>query len=214
MDREEQTTVNVIKRVSDSAGYRGVIKNQTLAARRDAEDIVAEARQEADAIVQNAVREAEQVLDEAYREGIERSLAEFETHLIEIREIRSNVLQDAERDLLTLAVRIAEKILGKELTSNKKTITDIVSTALRNARQREKVTVFVNPADLGAITSEGEKFSSNERIRILDFVADPSVPAGGCVIETEVGKIDARLETQFKVIENALLSQSDGGENI
>jgi type III secretion protein L len=214
MDLEEQTAVNVIKRAPDSAGYRGVIKNQTLAARRDAEDITAHARLEAETIIQNAAKEAERVLDEAYCEGIEKSLAEFERHLIAIREIRSNVLRDAERDLLTLSVRIAEKILGKELILNKKTIIDIVSTALRNARQREKVTVFVNPSDLGTVTSEGEKYLSEEKIRILDFVADPSVPAGGCVIETEVGKIDARLEIQFKVIENALLSQSDGGENI
>lgn len=214
MDREQQTNANVIKRVPDSAGYRGVIKNQTLAAQRDAEDILARARLEADMIVQNAVKKAERVLDEAYREGTERSLAEFEKHLIEIREIRSNVLRDAERDLLTLAVRIAEKILGNELTSNKKTITDIVSTALRNARQQEKVTVFVNPSDLGTVTTEVEKFSSAQKIRVLDFVADPSVPAGGCVIETEVGKIDARLETQFNVIEGALLGRSEGGENI
>lgn len=214
MDREEQTAVNVIKRVSDGSGYRAVIKNQTLAARRDAEDIVTQARQEAETIIQNAIKEAELVLDEAYREGTERALTEFEKHLLDIREIRANVLLNAERDLLTLSVRIAEKILGKELTSNKKAVADIVSTALRNARQREKVTVFVNPSDLATVTSEGEKFSSNEKIRLLDFVADPSVPVGGCVIETEVGKIDARLETQFKVIENALLSQSDGGAGI
>lgn len=212
MELEEQTTVNVIKAVPDGGAYRGVIKNQTIVAKRDAEDILAQARFEADAIVQNAVKEAERVLEEAYLEGIEKSLAEFESRLLEIRVIRSNVLLDAERDLLTLAVRIAEKILGKELTSNKKAIADIVSTALRNARQQEKVTVFVNPSDLEVVAGEREKFSSDERIRLLDFVADPAVPAGGCVIETEVGKIDARLETQFKVIENALVARAAGGE--
>ena len=209
MEREEQTTVNVIKRVPGGAGSRGVIKNQTLAARRDAESIVDEARLEADRIIQNAGKEAERVLENAYREGIERSLAEFEKQLFEIREIRLNVFRDAERDLLQLAVRIAEKILGNELTSNKKAITDIVSTALRNARQRERVTVSVNPDDLARLDREAETFSSDERIRVLNFVADPAVPVGGCVIETEVGKIDALLETQFKVIENALLSQFD-----
>lgn len=213
MGTNEQTAVNVIKRMSDGAGYRGVIKNQTIAAKRDAEDILTQARFEADSILQNAAKEAERVLAEAHREGLERALTEFEKNLIEIREIRSNVLHNAERDLLTLAVRIAGKILGKELNSNKKAIIDIVSTALKNARQQEKVTIFVNPSDLGAVSGEREKFSSDEKIRLLDFVADPAVEAGGCVIETEVGKIDARLETQLKVIENALLGQADGGEN-
>src|SRR3989337_3819563 len=107
MDRQEQTTVNVMKRVSDNAGNRGVIKNQTLAARRDAEDIVAQARKEAEAIIQNAVKKAELVLDKAYREGTERALTEFETDLIAIREIRSNVMADIERDPLSLPVLLA-----------------------------------------------------------------------------------------------------------
>src|SRR5688572_1460228 len=117
MDRQEQTTVNVIKRVSDNTGNRGVIKNQTLAARRDAEDIVAQARSEAETIIQNAVKKAELVLDKAYREGTERALTDYEKDLIAIREIRSRVMADVERDLLSLSVRIAEKIVGRELTS-------------------------------------------------------------------------------------------------
>lgn len=212
MESKERSAINVIKQMPDGGALRGVIKNQTIAARREADDILARARLEAEAIVENALEEAEGVRAHAYQEGIEKALAEFEKPLIEIREIRSNVLQSAERDLLALSVRIAEKILGKELSSNKKAITDIVATALRNARQMEKVTVFVNPADLGTVTGERDKFSSDARIRLLDFAADPAVPAGGCVIETEVGRIDARLETQFKVIEQALLSRSDSGE--
>lgn len=214
MELEEQTAANVIKRASNGTAYRGVIKNQTIAARHEAKEIVAQALLEAETIIQNAGAEAERVLAEAHREGLEKALSEFEQHLFEIREIRTNVLDDVERDLLKLSVRIAEKIIGKELAADKRTVTNIVSTALKHARQREKVTVSVNPSDLAAISEESEKFSSSERIRILDFVADPSVPAGGCVIETEVGKIDARLETQLKVIENALISQAAGGENL
>ncbi len=213
-DQKNETSVNVIKRVSGGAARSGVIKNQAIAATQVAEDILARARSEADSIINDAAIKAEQVLDEAYRKGIERSLAEFEKHLIEIREIRANVMRDTEQDLVTLAVRIAEKILGKELTLDKSAITEIVTTALRNARQRDVVTVFVNPTDLKTVTKERERYSSDERIRLLDFVADPAVPAGGCVIETEVGKIDARLETQFKVIESALLSQVDNNGTI
>lgn len=211
MEREEQTTANVVKRAPNGNGlngHRSVIKNQTIAARQEADEIVAQARLEAETIIKDALTKSEEVLDDAYREGLEKALAEFEKHLIDIKEIRSNVLRDAERDLLTLSVRIAGKILGKELSANKKGITDIVSAALKHARQQERVTVSVNPAELTTIKDQAEKFSADEKIRVLDFVADPSVPAGGCVIETEVGKIDARLETQLKVIENALLRQA------
>jgi type III secretion protein L len=213
MKIEQQPTANVIKRPSNGDATRGVIKNQTIAARHEAEHILALARAKADAIIRDAAEEAERIRDEAYRDGAEKSLAEFEKHLLDAREIRSNVMNDVERDVLSLSVRIAEKILGGELASNKKAITGIVSAALTNARQREKVTVSVNPADLEIVAAESEKYSSDTKIRFLDFVADPSVPAGGCVIETEVGKIDALLETQFKAIEMALLDRSESERN-
>ena len=209
MDAEKQAAMNLIKGISDGAGRRGVIKNQTIAARQEAEDIVSRARGEAESIVTDARGEAESIREAAHREGVERALAEFEDHLVDIREIRSNVLRDAERDLLKLSVRIAEKILGTELTTNKAAIGDIVSTALRNARQRETVTILVNPSDLETLNAVRGKLPPDPGVQFLDFVADPAVAAGGCVIETEVGKIDARLETQLKVIESSLLRRAE-----
>lgn len=214
VDREIESPVNVIKRVADGDVDRGVIKNQAIAARQAAEQIVARAQAEADAIVRDAKAESVRVLEEAYGEGLERALTEFEKDLFAIREVRENVMQGAEDDLIKLAVKIAEKIVGNELTSSKNAVVDIISTALKNARQREKVTVFVNPSDLKLVTAHAEKFSSEQKIRMLDFVADPTVDAGGCVIETEVGKIDAQLKTQLSVIENSLLNQAEGERNI
>ena len=110
MEREEQTIQNVVKRVSNgngTNGHRAVIKNQTIAAKQEADEIVAQARLEAETIIKNALTKSEEVLDDAYREGLEKALAEFEQHLIDVKEIRSKVLRDAERDLLTLSVRIA-----------------------------------------------------------------------------------------------------------
>lgn len=214
MDVKQQTTAKVIKGESNGLPVRGVVKNQTIAAKIEAEEIVAEARRTANDILQKAVNQAEKLRENAYREGVEKSLAEFEKHLLDVREIRSNVMTEVERDLLSLSVRIAEKILGGELASSKKTVLGIVAAALTNARQREKVTVLVNPSDLDAVAAESERFSTDMKIRFLDFVSDPSIPAGGCIIETEVGKIDALLETQFKAIELALLDRSESEETV
>lgn len=213
MEREEQTPANVIKRPPGTTGLRGVVKNQTIAALREAEEIVARARAEGDEIRREALEEAERVREAAYREGFEKALAEFTEHLINIKEIRVNALMDAERDLLRLSVRIAEKILGRELDADKGAIGDIVKAALHNARQQEKISVLVNPSDLEAAAEAYERFSKEGRNRNIDFVADPSVDAGGCVIETEVGRIDAGLETQLKVIESALLKQAEAEEH-
>jgi len=81
---------------------------------------------------------------------------------------------------------------------------------LQNARQQEKLIIRVNPTNLALIESEIGNFTSGGRTRFLDFVADPRVSIGGCLIESEVGTIDAQLETQFRILERVLLAQSEG----
>ena len=214
MSQELQNIGNLIKGGGQkTAGNSGVkqrvVKNQIVSAQREAARILEEAEDFAAEIRREAEAEAENLKAEAFREGTENALTEFERNLIETREIREKVWRDSEKDLLRLAVRLAERIVGREIEKDDKTIIEIISTALQNARQQEKLTVRVNPKDLPTIEKKTERFSSG-RIQFIDFVADPRVASSGCLIESEVGTIDARLETQLRVLERALLSQSEG----
>ena len=214
MSQEFQNTGNLIKGGGPkNAGSLGVkqkvVKNQIVSAQREAARILEEAEEFAAEIRREAEAQAENLKREAYLEGTENALTEFERNLIESREIREKVWRETEKDLLRLAVRLAERIVGREIEKDDKTIIEIISTALQNARQQEKLTVRVNPKDLPAIEKQTERFSSG-RIQFIDFVADPRVASSGCLIESEVGTIDARLETQLRVLERALLSQSEG----
>lgn len=201
------------RKVSESFPVRQkVIKNQIVSAREEATRILEEAEEFASELRREAREDAENLRAEAYREGNQTALAEFENNLFEVREIRERVWRETEKDLLRLAVRLAEKIVGREIKKDSKTVIDIVSAALQNARQQEKITVRVNPADLPTVEAQMERFSNAARVRFLDFTADPRVSVGGCLIESEVGTIDARLETQLRVLERALVSQSEGEE--
>ncbi len=214
MSQELQNIGNLIKsggRKADgnSSVKQKVVKNQIVSAQREAARILEEAEDFAAEIRREAESAAEILRAEAFREGTENALTEFERNLIESREIREKVWRETEKDLLRLAVRLAERIVGREIEKDDKTIVEIISTALQNARQQEKLTVRVNPKDLPTIEKQTERFSSG-RIQFIDFVADPRVASSGCLIESEVGSIDARLETQLRVLERALLSQSEG----
>ncbi|MER3427746.1 MAG: HrpE/YscL family type III secretion apparatus protein [Pyrinomonas sp.] len=206
--------VKVIKRDvnwSDGEG-RPVIKRVIVEARAEARRIVEEATREAELIREEALAEAERIRETARREAQEGALAELHELLINARERREAAIVQAERDLLRLAVRIAEKIIGRELRTDPAAIADIVATALRHARQQEMLTVRVNPADAALVQRERERIDPMGRARFLDVVADPRIASGGCVIETESGTIDARLETQLRALERALLAQAVGEE--
>jgi type III secretion protein L len=215
MSQEIQNVGNLIKgsgrKLPGNLGVKQkIVKNQIVSAQKEAAQILEEAEEFAAEIRREALTEAENLKTEAYREGTENALTEFERHLLETREIRERVWRETEKDLLRLAVRLAEKIVGREINKDDKTIVDIISTALQNARQQEKLTVRVNPKDLPTVEREAEKFALGGRVQFIDFVADPRVASSGCLIESEVGTIDARLETQLRVLERALLSQSEG----
>ena len=217
MNQKFNGTDNLIKRQARKPAVSApvlnaskVVKNQIVAARAEAGRILEEAGEFADRVRREAIEETANLREQAYAEGMKKALAEFEQNLLEAAEIRERVWRETEKDLLRLAVRLAEKIIGREIKTEKRTVNDIVAAALQNARQQEKLTVRVNPSDLSLIEEEREKFLPSGRAQFIDFVADPRVSSGGCLIESEVGTIDARLETQLRVLKRALLAQSEG----
>lgn len=183
----------------------GVVKRHLVDARAEARRLLSEAQSEAERLHREALDGAQGIRDAAYREGYENSLADLNQHLLEARERRDKALIEVERDVLRLAVRLTEKIIGREIARDEGAIADIVGTALRQARRDEALTVRVNPADLPATQTHRDRIDPTGRARFLDFVTDPQVKRGGCLIESESGTIDAQLDTQLRALERALL---------
>jgi type III secretion protein L len=205
---------NIIKRGAGAvAEARAVVKRPVVEALAEARRIRSEAEAEARALREGAERAARELREAAYQEGREAALTEFAQLLLDARERRDAAVTSAERDLLSLAVKLAEKIIGREVERDPATLADIVASALRHARQNEALTVRLNPADLPAVEAHRARLDPAGRARFLDLVADPRVGPGGCVIESESGTVDARLETQLRVLERALLARAagDGG---
>ncbi|HET6976016.1 MAG TPA: type III secretion system stator protein SctL [Pyrinomonadaceae bacterium] len=195
---------------TNKSGGSSITKRQIVDARAEAIRILAQAENDAAAIRYQAESIAREARENAYREGSEAALYEWQDLLLEAREEREQALTGVERDVLRLAVKIAEKILGRELARDKKAVADIVATALRQARRNEMITLRVNPTDLPVVEQHRQRFEHLGRNQFLDIVPDPAVATGGCVIESESGAIDAQLATQLRVIERALVTRAPG----
>lgn len=200
---------NVIKQPSQAVAARSrVLKREVVEAIMEARRIVAEAAREAESIRLEAATEASDIRQAAYLEGREAALLEFNEHLLAARELRDTAFVEAERDLLRLAVKIAEKIIGREIERDSATLSDIVSNALRHTRQNEMLTVRIHTGDMPLVEMHRERLNQMSRARFLDFVPDPRVTPGGCIIESESGTVDAQLTTQLQVLERALLART------
>jgi flagellar biosynthesis/type III secretory pathway protein FliH len=83
---------------------------------------------------------------------------------------------------------------------------DIAGAALAACRPRgESVRLRVHPDDAPALADRVQALA--ERLPApgaLALVTDESVGRYGCVVETALGRVDARLETQLAALERAL----------
>jgi type III secretion system HrpE/YscL family protein len=202
---------NIIKQPALTANARvrrRVFKREVVEATSEAQEIVDAAQREAASIRLEAETAAVQLRLTAYTEGRAEALLELNEHLLGAREVRDTALAEAERDLLRLAITIAEKIIGHEIERNSTTLADIIANALRHTRQNEMLTVRIHPADLPLVEVQRERLNQMSRARFLDFVPDPRVSRGGCIIESESGTVDAQLATQLQVLERALLARA------
>jgi flagellar assembly protein FliH len=104
--------------------------------------------------------------------------------------------------LLDLSLEVARQVLRRELTLERDAAVPAVREAIalisdHTAHPR----VHLSPQDFGLVSAELEPDATHRGCR---FISDPSVPPGGCRIETPQGEIDATLETRWRRVIAAL----------
>jgi type III secretion protein L len=184
-----------------------IIDKKTFEAKSEAEIIRERAMAEAKEIKAAAMAEGEEIKQRAREEGYMEGKAAGAEELTEMIATSSQRLQmieaQVEPQLKELALRIAKKILGRELEFHPEAVVDIVKQALSDkARQRREVYLRVNPEDMQYIREhKAELLEVLGRAKEIGLREDPDVSPHGVVIETDAGTIDAQLETQLAVFE-------------
>jgi len=200
----------VIKSGTGGNMRRAIVDADVFDAKLEGDRLVAEAREAAERELQTARDDAERIARKAEAEGRERGLAAVTELLVGARAVAARARAGAEAELRTLAVRIAEKILGRELALDPGAVVDVAAAAMRHAGEPRELVVRCAAEDLEAL--ERGKPRLVERCRsaqVARFVADERVPRGGCILETELGVVDARLSTQLDAIERALRGEPE-----
>jgi len=183
-----------------------VLKREVFEAAQEARDVVSLAQERARQIIDDAQRERDKIREQARQEGNAEGLAEWNRILADTTKRAEELTKSWEETMLRLSVRVAEKIVGEQLRLHPDTIVEIVREVLKNVRPGKRLMIQVNPSEAQRVRSRIDRLreglgASSE----IDIVAMASVPAGGCVIDSELGIIDARLETQLKCLEEILV---------
>lgn len=128
--------------------------------------------------------------------------------LVQLQNIRQEIHQEIEKELARLALAIAKKIVCHEVRTKQETVVCVAREALSRVENPGKIKIKLNPEDLQFINNTKSQFSQFlHNVDHIRFEAADCIERGGCLIETDSGDIDARIETQFQAIEETFQTQ-------
>lgn len=162
--------------------------------------------------------------DEGYTEGYEKGLAEakrqLEEELDKARDIvkssyiaKQQVIREAEPFLVQLSVDIAEKVIARQVELDETVIVDMVQRALDHCNATGSITVFVKPERFPLVQGAREELkryvNGNQELKI---VPDRMIESDGCIIRSQQGSVDARVDVQLNQIRKTLMevAKEDG----
>ncbi len=202
-------------------------------ANREIEQMRAQFQQEAQQMRAQAAAEAEATKKEAYAAGFssgeeggykkgyedgytkgkQAGLTETSAALNMIQQVidqlknyHVQILSDSQKDVAQMAIAVAEKVLHKEIMTDPNTVLSVVKNAVSKVSFKKQFTVHVNPLDLEVLKSAGDQIKALlDGYESLKFKASPQVEPGGCVVQTESGTVDARVDRQFAEISDTVI---------
>jgi type III secretion protein L len=187
----------------------GVVNAEEFEAHTAAKQIVADAKKQAEEIVAEANREKDKVFAKAAEDARADVMSKASEEIARAKMQAGQILADSEKDIIELALKIAAKIVGRDLEREPELITEICATATEHARAAKAMILRVNPKD-GALLREKRPKLMEQIGRTLELAIrdDADIEQGGCIIQTEFGTIDAQLKTQFDMLRNVLYPDS------
>ena len=136
-------------------------------------------------------------------DGLKRALEQLQS-------VRADIHQELEKEVTHLALSIAKKIVCHEIKTTRETVVCVAREALARVDNPAKIKIKLNPDDLRFIKDTQSQFKLFlQNFDQVHFEAEESIQSGGCLIETDRGDIDARIERQFEAIEEAFQAQFD-----
>ncbi|SRR6266568_376960 len=135
------------------------------------------------------------------REAMEKVDAALET----LRAQADHLAEQARADAIEIGFQVARKILETELRQSPEALFALVRSAVRRAGESRRIVVRLAPDDAALLRSEdGRSTLDGVTAARVEYLPDPSLQRGDCLVETDFGQVDGRLATRLSEIRRAV----------
>lgn len=138
---------------------------------------------------------------------LEPALVSLQQGLLQLKNLRQDTYQNIENEVVELVLAIARKVVCREIKLDREVVACVAREALAKVEAPGRIKIKLNTSDLQFI--DKTKYQLSDLIGNIDNVileAEDRIERGGCVIETDLGEIDARIEKQLQVVEESFRS--------
>lgn len=162
---------------------------------------------------ETAERARREGYDKGLYEGREKGYSEYQETIQHAREVVETSKHDyiahieaAEKTIVNLAMKAAERILGKSIKGDSEQFISIVKRALKEAKEHSEIQLHINPIHYGFLLSQKDELSALfPRETDLYIYPDDALLEDSCIIESASGRIDASVDVQLAEIKRRLL---------
>lgn len=168
----------------------------------EAEKMLADARErvadiERDAFYKGFQEGQEKGRREGYGEAISLMSA-FKAGLEDIHHARKQYYDKAEKEAIDLIVLITGEMVRHSVEGERAVAIDVFRKAVAELHGKQRIVARFNPQDMefAQLTKE-DLMREIGQIGQLEMKSDPEVSPGGCILETNIGQLDATVEKRL-----------------
>ncbi|RBL80342.1 HrpE/YscL family type III secretion apparatus protein [Streptomyces cavourensis] len=179
-----------------------VLRAADHAAWADAGQLLAQARTQADEIIGGAQAAFEAERERGYQEGRESALLDQAEKMIETVGRTVEYFAGVENEMVELVMSAVRKVVDG--FDDREKVMVVVRNALAVVRNQKQMTLRLNPAEVDTVREQiNDLLAAYPGVGYLDILADGRLARGACILESEIGMVEASLEGQIQALRQA-----------
>ncbi len=189
---------------------QAIIDEAKQNAQKHIDDAIAQANAKVAEITQEARENGHKIGYEEGQEAIKKNLIEQIENVDKFAksefEIKKRIIKSAHNDIVNMVLMIADKVCQKKLKLDRDILYNITKNSINELKNKEAVTIFVNPNMAKKIYSISESLQKDIlSLQSIKIVEDSSVSEDGTIVESISTRVDNRISSQIDEIAQKLL---------
>lgn len=179
-----------------------VVPAEDRAAWLDAQALVAQAQAQAQAIEASAQAAYEAEKQRGFDEGLETASLEQAERMMENVSRTIDYFGQVEGRMIDLVMQAVQKIMADFDDHQRIVIT--VKNVLSVVRNQKQLTLRLNPHQVDAVKERvNELLAAYPGVGYIDILPDSRVKQGACILESDIGLVEASMEGQLAALRAA-----------